>query len=177
MHTAVVVNVSPEHEEETLCTLRFGENVACVTNVATRVVGQNADSQIEVLRSDVRRLRAKQKEMKKAGHAPGFVDGCIHSEMVSLKANMEKLAVASNRVSDLKVQLVEVGGDARREKAVAERLAAAKKEEDVISGIVWRQQTIKTLWNPGTPMYRSLMAELGEAENRLKMMGVSNRRK
>ena len=167
-HTAVVVNVTPEHAEETLCTLRFGENVAGVSNKATRVVGQNAESQIEGLRQTVLALKAKQKEMKKAGHAPGFVPGCINSEKVSLQKNMDKLAAMSERVANLKVKLVETGSDPR----VAERLAAAKKEEDVLSAITWRQQTIKALWNPGTPMYKSLMAELGEAENRLRMMGV-----
>jgi hypothetical protein len=165
-HTAVVVNVSPEHEEETLCTLRFGENVAGVTNEATRVVGQNANSQIAVLRSTIMELKAKQRKMKKDGQAPGFVPGCINSEKLSLQKNMDKLAAISERVANLKVRLVETGGDPR----VAERLAAAKKEEDVLSAITWRQQTIKALWNPGTPMYKSLMAELGGAENSLRMM-------
>ena len=85
---------------------------------------------------------------------------------------MDKLATISERVEMLKVKLVEVGGDPRRERSVAERLAAARKEQDVLQGITGRQRTIKTLWREATPMYRALMAELTEKENQLRMLGA-----
>jgi len=79
-HTAVVVNVSPEYEDETLCTLRFGEAVAGASNKSTVVVGQNADGQISKLSSEVSCLRAKADELKRDGQDDGFVKGCIITE-------------------------------------------------------------------------------------------------
>ena len=145
-HTAVVVNVSPEHEDETLCTLRFGENVACVSNQATVVTGQNVRAEMDALRSEVNYLRKKKREMEKAGQGSGFVEGCVNTERISLQANMDKLEAIRARIADLKVKIVEVGHNPAKARDVKRTLAAVQKEEDVAVGIVLRQQTIKTLW-------------------------------
>jgi hypothetical protein len=170
-HTSVIVNVAhePEHEDETLCTLRFGETVSCVTNKATVVVGQNAAREMGTLKEEVRCLRSKKKAMDRAGQGPGFVKGCINSEKVSLQANMDRLVILQNNLADLKVRLVETRSDAQRSK-IAKRIEAAAKEVENHGALVYREQTIKALWHEATPMYKALIAELDERENQLRMV-------
>jgi len=169
-HTTVVVNVSPEYEDETMCTLQFGETVACVANRATVVVGRNAESEIAILRSEVQRLRAKKKEMEKSGQASGFVEGCINSEKLSLQANMDKLFELQSHVADLKARVVEESGEAGKSaRRPASKLEVVEKEEYIVRMIVLRQQSIKKLWRDATPMFASLVAELQEKENQLRM--------
>ena len=163
-HTSVVVNISPEHADETLCTLRFGERVACVKNRATVVVGSDAEGEIASLRRQVSDLRARKRAMDAEGLGSGFVEGCIHSERVSLQKNMDKLAVIEARVGELKTRLVEAGGG----RALRERLAAAQAERDVVWAITSRQQTIKKLWRDATPGYKAVAAQLADMENQLR---------
>jgi hypothetical protein len=168
-HTSVVVNVSPEYEDETLCTLRFGETVSCVTNKATKVVGKNAKKEIESLQSEILHLRSRKKRMEQDGLGAGFVDGCIHSEMLSLKANMEKLVIIQSRLSSLKVQLAETSSPEKKRR-LAEKVDAVTKEEYNHRALVLREQSIKALWHYATPQYESLIAELNERENQLRML-------
>lgn len=163
-YTTVVVNVSPEYEDETICTLQFGETVACVANRATVIVGRDAENEIGRLESEARRLRTKKKDMERSGQGSGFVEGCINSEKLSLLANMGKLAALQKHVADLKARLVE-----ERRTATASKLEAAQKDEYNMRMLVLRQQSIKKLWRESMPMYNSLIAELGEKENQLRM--------
>ena len=169
-HTSVVVNVAPEHEDETLCTLRFGKTVSCVSNAgATIVVGQNAAKEIGTLEEEVQCLRVKKRAMDRAGQGPGFVKGCINSEKVSLQANMDRLIILQNNLNDLKVRLVETRSDTKRLN-IAKRIDAAVNEVENHGALVYREQTIKALWHEATPMYKALIAELDERENQLRMV-------
>ena len=185
-HTQVVVNVSPEYEDETACTLKFGETVACVRNRPAVVVGRDTESEIGLLQGEVQRLRTKKRAMEESGQGSGFVEGCIHSERLSLQANMDKLAAIQTRVSDLKARLVEKPGTGTgtgsririhamkmktplQEEAGDPRLAL-EKEEYNLRMLVLRQQSIKKLWRDATPLYISVVAELGEKENQLRMV-------
>jgi hypothetical protein len=174
-HTAVVVNISPEHEDETLCTLRFGETVSSVRNSATVVISQDADTEIERLQRQVERLRAKKKGMEESGQAGGFVEGCLPTEKLSLQSNMKKLAGIRSNLTDLKTMLIEAGsGDQRKRKAIAEKIEAAKNEEYNMDALVFRQQGpdkfgVKSLWKDATPMFMAVTADLEEKENQLRM--------
>jgi hypothetical protein len=99
----------------------------------------------------------------------GFVDGCIHSEMLSLKANMEKLVIIQSRLSSLKVQLAETSSPEKKRR-LAEKVDAVTKEEYNHRALVLREQSIKALWHYATPQYESLIAELNERENQLRML-------
>ena len=169
-HTVVVVNISPEHEDETLCTLRFGETVSCVTNRATIVIGQNADDEIGRLNMDIDRLRNKIQEMRKSGLSGGFVEGCIHSEKLSLMSNMEKLEGIQKQVGDLKTRLIETGDGSKRTVAtIGEKLEVVVKAEYNMKMLVLRQQSIRGLWKDATSLYLAVVAELNERENQLRM--------
>ena len=176
-YTTVVVNVSPEHEDETLCTLRFGETVSCVTNNATVVVGRNADSEIETLQGQVQRLRAKKKELEELGQGSGFVKNCLNTEKLGLQSNMDKLAAIRANLADLKARLIEVGsgsGHQKTRKAISEKIEATEREEYNVYALVFRQQGpdkfgIKSLWRDATPVFTTVVAELDEKENELRM--------
>eukprot|EP00505_MAST-04D_sp_SCG-Rhode-Island_P002607 Stramenopile-MAST_4_protein_2607 len=165
-HTAVVVNVTPEHHDETLCTLRFGETVAGVANRATMVVGRNIDHEVEGLRSDIRWLQDRKKSMERAGQGSGFVDGCILSEKLSLRTNMEKLKSLQSHLAQLKIKRMEVGS------TLADKLETTKREEYNLRMLVLRQQSIKKLWHEATPAYLKLVAELDEKKNQLNILTI-----
>ena len=168
-HCSVIVNVSPEHEDETMCTLRFGETVACVANRATVVVGRDARSVIDDLRSVVEGLRRKVKEMSESGMSGGFVAGCQGTERQSLEANMAKHASARRDVEKWKAMVVEAGGR-RRRASMEEKLSGAIKEEHHFRMMVLRQQSIKTLWSQASPNFTAAVAELEEKKQQLSMM-------
>jgi hypothetical protein len=174
-HTSVIVNVSPEHVDETLCTMRFGKTVACVSNKSTVVRGSNANEEIAKIKKEVARLARKKKQLVEEGHAGGFVAGCVNTEKQSLTSNMDKLAQCQLQLGALKKTMMEVvghtvGGGKGKRHALSLRIESAEKEEYNVRMLVLRQQSIRTLWRAATPMYNSVVAELKEKENELRMI-------
>jgi hypothetical protein len=168
-YCSVIVNVSPEHEDETMCTLRFGESVSCVSNRATVVVGRDASSAMDDLRLDIDSLQRKVKEMCDSGMAGGFVRGCQVTERQSLEANMAKHASAQGDVVRFKAMVAEADSG-RRRRLMEEKLNKAIKEEHHFRMMVLRQQSIKTLWTAASPNYEAAVAELEEKKQQLSLM-------
>ena len=168
-HCSVIVNVSPEHEDETMCTLRFGATVSCVSNRATVVVGRDASSAMDDLRLNIDSLARKVKEMRDSGMAGGFVRGCQVTERQSLEANMAKHESAQGDVERFKAMVVEAGSG-RRRASMEEKLSGAMKEEYHFRMMVLRQQSIKTLWSEASPNYKAAVAELEEKKQQLSLM-------
>ena len=166
-HTAVVVNVSPEHQEETLCTLRFGETVAGVVNRSTAVVGQSANKEIHQFALHAAHLRAKALEMERDGQSGGFVKDCTKTEKRSLQANQNKLKSFQKELVSMKTKLVESGG---KRVGLQVRIKALTKEEHNLEMLVLRQKSIKSLWRYPSTMYNALAAELLETEQQLAIL-------
>ena len=169
VHCSVIVNVSPEHDDETMCTLRFGATVSCVSNRAIVVVGRDASSALADLRGNIDSLARKVKEMRDSGMADGFVRGCQVTERQSLEANMAKHESAQGDVERFKAMVVEAGSG-RRRASMEEKLSGAMKEEYHFRMMVLRQQSIKTLWSDASPNYKAAVAELEEKKQQLTLM-------
>ncbi len=168
-HTSVVVNISPQYHDETMCTLRFGETVSCVSNDASSVIGQDARARRQVLQREEEGLRAKKRAMESAGQGSGFVQGCINSEKNSLQTNMVKLNSLEAQLAGLKVQQTEAA-DRAETATLANKIEILTSETFNLREVVFRQRTIKSLWREATPMFNTIVAELNEAENQLKML-------
>ena len=169
-HTSVVVNVSPEHRDETLCTLRFGETVSCVSNKATVVVGRNASNEMDLLKQSIQNLQRKKKEMEKNGQGCGFVKNLeLNHEREMLENNMLKLETLQSYLADLKIKLVETRSDTKRNQ-INTKIQQVTKDEYNMSALVWREKSIKALWNEGSPHYHALVSQILEKENELRMI-------
>ena len=166
-YTAVVVNVSPEHEDETVCTLRFGGTVAGILNKSTVIVGQRTDGEIRKLTYELEDLRLTAEKMKREGLAGGFLKDCVKTERESLEANMRKLERMEQDLNALKIKLVETGGNSV---ALSGKIEAKKKEVYVQKMLVLRQQSIRTLWKDPSPVYKTVVAEINEKEQQLHVI-------
>lgn len=97
--TSVVINVAqePEHAEESLCSLKFGERMSIVRNSPTVVTDSHAvdAGQVGAL---LQRARQELAQMAAGGLGGGFVDGAVNTEKQSLANNMRKLADAEQEV-------------------------------------------------------------------------------
>ena len=69
----------------------------------------------------------------------------------------------------MKVQRVECSSEKRRQQ-LGVKIEAVTKDEYNMSALVWREKSIKALWNEGTPHYHALVAQLLEKENQLSMV-------
>ena len=127
-----------------------------------------AKSFLEAKAKEAAENQAQAAAMARKGMDAGFVDGCVHSEKLSLQANMAKHAAAKAEVGRLKVAVVERGGGAAA--ALKAKLAAKAAEAEGLHALVWRQQTIKKLWRTAHPLYLEVAAELNETEQELASM-------
>ena len=69
----------------------------------------------------------------------------------------------------MKVQQVECSSEKRR-RQLGVKIEAVTKDEYNMSALVWREKSIKALWNEGTPHYHAVVAQLLEKENQLSMV-------
>ena len=165
-YTSVVVAISPEHEEETFCSMRFGERMAQVSNQATKVVGSDAGDEARKLRRQIASLRAEVRDMKAKGMEGGINEGAPTSEAKSLVANIKRYDKAKRLVVKLRTEIVESGGGGK-----SKALLEAEDYEAIIRDIVMRQKTIKYLWTDPKPKYITAVGELAALEERLRVVG------
>ena len=153
-----------------MCTLRFGETVSCVSNKATVVVGRNASNEIDLLKQSIQNLQRKKKEMEKNGQGCGFVKNLeLNHEREMLENNMLKLETLQSYLADLKIKLVETRSDTKRNQ-INTKIQQVTKDEYNMSALVWREKSIKALWNEGSPHYHALVSQILEKENELRMI-------
>merc|ERR1712118_32110 len=132
--TSVVINVAsePEHYEETLCSLVFGERMAGVKTVSTKVTTQESlgEAQVDALKEELEVMRTEIADMEAADLDLGdFHPDAMPSEVKSLKANFRKQAQLAARSKELRTQLAEA--KSRGEKnlsALKEKVAQVENE-------------------------------------------------
>ena len=183
-HASVVINVAPgdEHKDETICSLRFGQRMARVSNRAKVVVGTDAAKEQSHLQASVTALRHKLEALADAGMGGGFVANAIPSEKKSLMMNQKRWEGAKKNLLSLQKQLAEASTTtagkfdhgATKSSASTSLISELKRkimeaaaQEEVVRGILERQKTIKKLWLEPKPQYRALQAELADLEAKL----------
>ena len=156
--TSVVINVAsePQHHEESLCSLEFGERMAGVQQVSTRVTGQRvlAGPEVEALRKELHVLRSDIVEMQAEGLDIGdFSPDAVPSEVKSLKLNFRRHAQHATRLKELRKELAEAKATGTRDlSALKERLAQQEKEAAKAHDLVEMQKTAPAV-RGGQPMW------------------------
>lgn len=166
--TSVVINVAaePDHAEESICSLRFGERMSVVKNAPTMVADCDTDN-ADQIKAMLKIATDDLEQMRLNGLGGGFVEGCINSEQTSLTENLRKLEQMQNDVRSCLNQIVEARSVGASVAHLQQKLRICKPQAENLQAIVERQQTIKTLWAAPTPAYRRKAGEVKDLEGRM----------
>jgi hypothetical protein len=158
----VVINVAgePEHEDETACSLQFGQRMTAVRNAAVKVVGTDIGAERAGAAARARMLEAQLRTMEAAGSGGGFVEGAAKGTRLLLEENMEKHAAARQRFERLRVETAEAPRGTAGRADLERRLKEARVTEMNLADLVGRQKTIKKLWKEPSGPYLAIQAEL-----------------
>jgi len=173
--TSVVVNAAsePEHVEETLCTLRFGERMAVVRNTPTVVVSDTAAGckiSTEGLVAALEACKTQLSQMEAAGMGGGIIKSAPVTEQKSLLDGMRRLRQAESEVRSLVAARAEAKARGASTSGIDTKIRNANAVVENIAPVVGRQQTIKSLWAEATPAWKKKNAEVKELERQLKLM-------
>eukprot|EP00930_Biecheleria_cincta_P085678 TRINITY_DN75052_c0_g1_i1.p1 TRINITY_DN75052_c0_g1~~TRINITY_DN75052_c0_g1_i1.p1 ORF type:complete len:547 (-),score=85.42 TRINITY_DN75052_c0_g1_i1:580-2220(-) len=179
--TSVVINVAsePEHYEETLCSLEFGERMAGVKTVSTKVTGQRVldAAEVGVITEELEGLRAEIAEMQSADLDIGdFHPDAVPSEVKSVKLNIRRHLHLVGGLKDLKAQLAEAKarGDGNLQ-ALRDKVANQEKETSKQGDLVEMQKTAPAvrggapIWMGPNKMYLSKVTRVQAMEDALAM--------
>ena len=181
--TSVVVNVAsePQHYDETICSLEFGERMTGVKTVSTKAARQRVlgTSEIDTLTEELGRLRTEIANMESADLDIGdFSKDAVPSEVRSLKLNIRRHAQHAARLKELRAQLAEAkgrGGDKALERALREQAAQQEKETSKLFDLVEMQKTAPAvrggppMWQGPNKVYTARLARVREIEDQLAM--------
>lgn len=172
--TSVVINVAsePEHAEETICSLRFGERMAVVRNAPTVVVNSAADTarSVQAARRALTSARAELARLEADGQGSGFAAGCAAHEKKMLQSNMDALDEQDQMVKRCVAEIAEERTRGASTRELEARLALASEKAENLRANVWRQQSIKGLWTQPTPAYTRKLGEVKELESQIMLM-------
>ena len=182
--TSVVVNVAsePQHYDETICSLEFGERMTGVKTAPTKAARQRvlSTSEIDALAEELGRLRTELSSMESADLDIGdFSKDAVPSEVRSLKLNIRRHAQHAARLKELRAQLAEAkgrgGGDRALERALSEQAAQQEKEASKLFDLVEMQKTAPAvrggppMWQGPNKAYTARVARVREIEDQLAM--------
>lgn len=171
--TSVVINAAtePEHYDETVCSLEFGERMAGVKTVSTKVTGQDSLSvaEVEKLNEELNRLRADVQEMMLEDLDIGdFHPDAVPSEVKSLKLNFRRQAQFAASAKVVRTRLAEAKArlDPNLEN-LSEQLAEHELQASKLQDIVDMQKTAPA-FRGGPPMWIGPNKAYTSRVNRLK---------
>ena len=178
--TAVVINAAsdPEHDDETVCSLEFGERMGAVKTAATTVSRQRAldAGAAEALREELQALRAQMARMEAGDLDLGrFHENAVPSEARSLKNNIRRHAQHAAAAKQLRAQLAEGEGGACDDRAALRgRLAHEEAEAANLHSLIEMQKTIPVvrggtslIWLGPHPEYTAAVVRLKAIEDAL----------
>ena len=168
--TAVVINVAaePEHAEESVCSLRYGQRMSVVRNAPTVVV-DSAERNVQEIATALQHAQAQLAQMAADGFGGGFVDDAPPSEKESLANNMRNHDHFAKEARDLVAQISEARTSGTDTGALELRLQSCRKHADNLNDLVERQQTIKKLWSQPTQAFKRKEAEVKCLQSRLNL--------
>ena len=175
--TSVVVNVSsdPQHGEESICSLKFGERMVHVKNQATTVSGVSMSSEIDMLVKQIKKARADLQQMKDRKLCGHFGATSSQTEINSITENIRRLKLYEKQAWKFQVQKTELEGEGKCEndpmlRGTIDKLHASQLEASNLSDIIARQKTIKGLWIEAAPAYERKEAEVDALETKLSQL-------
>ena len=168
--TAVVINVAaePEHAEESVCSLRYGQRMSVVRNAPTVVV-DSAEQNVQEIATALQHAQAQLAQMAADGFGGGFVEDAPPSEKESLANNMRNHDHFAKEARDLIAQISEARASGTDTGALELRLQSCRKHADNLNDLVERQQTIKKLWSQPTQAFKRKEAEVKCLQSRLNL--------
>jgi len=179
--TSVVINIAsePEHNDETRCSLEFGERMAGVKTVATKVTGQLRldEGDVNALTKEFEALRAEITQMESADLDLGdFHADAVHSEVNSLKRNIRRQAQQAARLKELRMQLAESkASEGTNTSALNEKVAQQEKEVSKLFDLVEMQKTAPAvrggppIWQGPNKRYVAMLARVQTIQDALAM--------
>ena len=155
--TSVVINVAsePQHYEETVCSLEFGERMAGVKTVATKVTGHRSlgEAELATLTDELKMLRAEMSEMESVNLDIGdFHQDAVPSEVRSLINNIRLHAQHAARSKELRAQLAETKARGETDSKIKEKVAQEEKATSKLLDLVEMQKTAPAV-RGGPPMW------------------------
>ena len=181
--TAVVINVAsdPEHDDETLCSLEFGQRMGGVRKTVSRVVAQKGldAAAAGALRRELQGLNASLARMENEGLDAGhFHPDAVPSEVRSLKTNIQRYTRHASAVKELQKQVAEhsVAGAGKGLEGMRERLVHETAEASNLQSIIEMQKTVpvvrgstSTIWLGPHREYTAALSRKKEIEDYLAL--------
>ena len=138
-----------EHEDETVCSLRFGSRMSVVRNEAREEIAYDLAEEAEGYREKLRIAQKELAEMETKGYGEMFAPGSNPSEIRSYLENKKQLQKFESQLLEARKALLEAkskarrGGDGGRVGELAARVGELKQGVDNIQGILLRQRSTK----------------------------------
>lgn len=175
--TSVVINLSsdPQHADESISSLKFGERMVRVKNRATVVSGTSISAEIEMLERQLKTAKAELQMMRDTNLAGHFGPDCCQTDINSVKDNLRRLEIYEVEAWNRQVQKTELegAGKAPNDKMLMNtitKLQNARLEASNLKEIIMRQKTIKGLWIPPTPAFERKETEVAALETNLRLL-------
>eukprot|EP00658_Telonema_sp_P-2_P085561 TRINITY_DN9783_c0_g1_i2.p1 TRINITY_DN9783_c0_g1~~TRINITY_DN9783_c0_g1_i2.p1 ORF type:complete len:425 (+),score=73.82 TRINITY_DN9783_c0_g1_i2:137-1411(+) len=172
--TSVVINVAPEHLDETACSLEFGGRLTGVRNSATVELGQDCDGELRRLQGERERLRQVLDKMKQDGFGGRFGSTGCASERRAFTDNQRKMAFEESVFMESRSLLAEAMGSGASESelwALQARADTARFNAENLRMILLRQRSIEGFWIPPKNAYGKRLGQLKALEEQLKLAG------
>lgn len=192
--TTFVINVAPDHTEETICSLNFGQNLSKVkqrqesNERANEWISEETENELETLLGQLQVAKAKLAQAEARGQGEQFDPSAPEGEVQLLKKNLKRVEEEEAKVRVARFDLAELralckngteednkcGGPKRIALAKA-KLGAREKELRNYQDIVARQMSIRGLYRPAKDVYRTCEREVRHLEAQIDMLRAQRR--
>lgn len=167
----ICVASEKEHADETLCSLRFGEQLSGVQTSSVAAQAVDVGAQRAQLASELEAARARLAAFAAAGQAGGISADAPPTEQASLRGNMATLARREVEVRVLKAQLAEAKAKGAGVGDAASKLARAEASCQSVRDLVERQKTIPGLFQAPSAAHAKAEAHVASLASRLAALG------
>eukprot|EP00944_MAST-04C_sp_MAST-4C-sp1_P002077 g2077.t1 len=179
--TSVIVNISPEmqHEDESQCTMRFGQRMTGVTNRGVVNNTIDVDQERSIIEAKLARCQADLKQLEAKGERGSTGKSTNVAANKLILQNEAKLSNMEAKLQKLQNDLTEAKyngnqGEIRKLEAMLETFSMRTMNH---KDVVLRQRTIKGLHVESSRAYQRKENEIRELEGKLKMLGGSRTRR
>ena len=179
--TSVCVNVSSEaaYQDETLCSLRFGERLSSVRTSAAVEASADATEVYGRAEAELRSLRQDLAEMEAAGLGGTFGDDFPESEKKTFLENRSAMEDFKREHADLKAALAEAKatGSSGDIAGLKDKVERKWNQFTNVRDILARQKTIKGFWTEPVTAYTRTVARARELEGDIaKILGAARKK-
>ena len=176
--TNVIVCVSPEqqHEDESKCTLRFGQRMTGVSNRGVINKTIDVDTERKLMERQLKQLKRELKGLDARGQGSTTGKSSNIAANKLILENIAKLEKMEAKLQSLRDAFVEAKykGDQQEISKLKDAIETFSQRTLNHSDVVLRQKTIKGLHVDSSKAYKQKEAEISELEGKLRMLGGGN---